>query len=106
MTLHLGARAKTFEKTRDGGALTVATKDGKELKLESDKILVTVGRKPNTAGWGLENMAVDMDGRFVRVDMFAIAWSVLLTALVAAAAGWLAIFRVLGQKPLEVLRGE
>ena len=27
-------------------------------------------------------------------------------ALVAAAAGWLAIFRILGQKPLEVLRGE
>ena len=68
VTLHLGARAKAFEKTRDGGVLTVATKDGKELKLEGDKILVTVGRKPNTDGWGLENMAVDMDGRFVKVD--------------------------------------
>jgi putative ABC transport system permease protein len=29
-----------------------------------------------------------------------------LTALIAAAAGWLASFRILGQKPLEVLRGE
>ncbi len=28
--------------------------------------LVTVGRKPNTEGWGLENMAVDMAGRFVK----------------------------------------
>jgi putative ABC transport system permease protein len=32
--------------------------------------------------------------------------SIVLTALVAAAAGWLASFRILGQKPLEVLRGE
>jgi dihydrolipoamide dehydrogenase len=68
VTVHLGARAKAFEKTRDGGLLTVATKDGKQLKLEGDKILVTVGRKPNTEGWGLENMAVDMAGRFVKVD--------------------------------------
>jgi putative ABC transport system permease protein len=29
-----------------------------------------------------------------------------LTALIATAAGWLASFRILGQKPLEVLRGE
>jgi putative ABC transport system permease protein len=32
--------------------------------------------------------------------------SILLTALVADAAGWMASFRILGQKPLEVLRGE
>lgn len=32
--------------------------------------------------------------------------SVALTALIASAAGWLASFRILGQKPLEVLRGE
>jgi len=39
-------------------------------------------------------------------DVVAVGTSVVLTALIAAAAGWLAIFRVLGQKPLEVLRGE
>jgi putative ABC transport system permease protein len=32
--------------------------------------------------------------------------AIALTALIAAAAGWLASFRILGQKPLEVLRGE
>ena len=41
-----------------------------------------------------------------RFDALAITSSVVLTAIVAAIAGWLAIFRVLGQKPLEVLRGE
>jgi dihydrolipoamide dehydrogenase len=68
VTVHLGAKAKAFEKTKDGATLIVQTKDGKELRLEADKILVTVGRKPNTEGWGLENMAVDMDGRFIKVD--------------------------------------
>ena len=31
---------------------------------------------------------------------------IVLTALVANAAGWIASFRILGQKPLEVLRSE
>jgi putative ABC transport system permease protein len=32
--------------------------------------------------------------------------AIALTSLVAAASGWLASFRILGQKPLEILRGE
>jgi dihydrolipoamide dehydrogenase len=62
--VHLGAKAKGATK----GALQIETKDGKTVSLSADKILVTVGRKPNTEGWGLENMAVDMQGRFVKVD--------------------------------------
>jgi dihydrolipoamide dehydrogenase len=31
-------------------------------------VLVTVGRRPNTLGWGLENMCVDMEGSHVKVD--------------------------------------
>ena len=41
-----------------------------------------------------------------RVDFAAVGVSILLTAVIAAISGWLAIFRVLEQKPLEVLRGE
>jgi dihydrolipoamide dehydrogenase len=66
--LHLNAKAKGLESDKRGAALTVETKDGEVLQLPADKILVTVGRKPNTKGWGLENMAVDMSGRFVKVD--------------------------------------
>jgi putative ABC transport system permease protein len=32
--------------------------------------------------------------------------AIVLTACIAAAAGWIASYRILGQKPLEVLRGE
>lgn len=39
-------------------------------------------------------------------DPAAGLFSIALTALVAVAAGWLASYRILGQKPLEVLRDE
>jgi putative ABC transport system permease protein len=42
----------------------------------------------------------------LRVDPIPAVASVAVTALIAAASGWLASFRILGQKPLEVLRGE
>ncbi|HYD28532.1 dihydrolipoyl dehydrogenase [Brevundimonas sp.] len=62
--LHLGAKAGAFEK----GQLNVTTADGKALKLKADKVLVTVGRRPRTKGWGLENMGVAMAGPFVKID--------------------------------------
>jgi dihydrolipoamide dehydrogenase len=62
--LHLSARAKG----RNGSALMVELQDGTLKDVPADKILVTVGRRPNTEGWGLENMAVDMAGPFVKVD--------------------------------------
>ena len=68
VTVHLGAKAKALESDSQGQALVVEDKDGNTLRLPADRILVTVGRKPNTEGWGLETMAVDMDGRFVKVD--------------------------------------
>ncbi|MGE0828165.1 MAG: dihydrolipoyl dehydrogenase [Hyphomonadaceae bacterium] len=60
----VGAKAKGNK----AGALLAVSADGKDMEVPADKILVTVGRRPNTENWGLENMAVDMDGRFVKVD--------------------------------------
>src|SRR5204863_4695837 len=41
-----------------------------------------------------------------KVDLLPNVVAVFATAFIAAASGWLASFRILGQKPLEVLRGE
>ena len=41
-----------------------------------------------------------------RIDVAPNLICIVLTALVANAAGWMASFRILGQKPLEVLRAE
>jgi dihydrolipoamide dehydrogenase len=68
VTTHLGATAKGLVTEKSAHALAIQTKDGKTENLPADKILVTVGRRPLIEGWGLENMAVDMSGRFVRVD--------------------------------------
>ena len=62
--LHLGAKAGGFDK----GQLSVTTRDGQEIRLKADKVLVTVGRRPRTQGWGLENMGVAMAGPFVKID--------------------------------------
>jgi dihydrolipoyl dehydrogenase len=62
--LHLGATVKGL----DGeGRLAVATAGG-EVALAADRILVTVGRRPLVEGWGLDDMAVDRVGSFVKVD--------------------------------------
>ena len=67
--LHLGARAGGFGPSEQGGGkLNVTTKDGEPLQLEADKVLVTVGRRPRTKGWGLETMGVTMVGPFVKID--------------------------------------
>ena len=53
-------------------AVELSWKDAEgELQTETfDKVLVTVGRKPNTRGWGLKAMGLrmDADDRFIRID--------------------------------------
>lgn len=62
--LHLGARAQG--KGSRGLAIETALTD--RFLIPAEKILVTIGRAPNTEGWGLETMGIEMDGRFIRID--------------------------------------
>ena len=52
----------------DGKGLLVKGAEGQTETLAADKILVTVGRKPCTEGWGLEELDLDRAGRFIRID--------------------------------------
>ena len=61
-----GARAKELTRAKDG--LVVERSDGSFVTIEADRILVAVGRRPATEGWGLEEIDLDMDGPFVDVD--------------------------------------
>src|SRR6202012_212856 len=64
--LHLG---HTVQGINDlGDALHAKTAAGEPVHRPADKILVAVGRKPHTAGWGLESLMLDMNGRAVKVD--------------------------------------
>ncbi len=42
--------------------------DGKEISLRAEKILVALGRKPNTECLGLENIGVESDKKGLKVD--------------------------------------
>ena len=64
IAFHLNAKA--IAATEQG--LTIETADGARQVLPADKILVTVGRRPVTDGFGLENMGVDLSGPFISVD--------------------------------------
>jgi dihydrolipoamide dehydrogenase len=61
-------RAKARGLAKAGGALLVETESGSEVSLAADRILVTVGRRPVTQGWGMEELVLDMDGPFIRID--------------------------------------
>lgn len=63
-----GAKAKTQKKTKDGYEVT-AEINGKDEIFKADKILVTVGRRPNGDQTGLKNAGIAVDERgFVKVD--------------------------------------
>jgi dihydrolipoamide dehydrogenase len=60
-----GTKAKGLAKA--GNTLLVESEDGTETPLMADKVLVTIGRRPVTQGWGLEELVLDMDGPFIRI---------------------------------------
>jgi dihydrolipoamide dehydrogenase len=62
----LGTKVKGL--SSNGEALLAETGVGEEKRIAADKILVTVGRKPVTEGWGREELELDVDGRFLKVD--------------------------------------
>lgn len=63
-----GAKAGDIEKTANGVKLTVTLANGKTEIMEAEKLLVAVGRKPNTDKLGLENTKVALDRGFVTVN--------------------------------------
>lgn len=65
VTVILGAKAKGLSK--DGKALEIE-QNGKAETIPADKVLVTVGRKPLTEGWGREALVLEMDGRHLKIN--------------------------------------
>jgi len=62
-----GAKVEKVEKTKAGVSVTFSA-DGKQQKLEAEKILIAIGRKPYTDGAGLEKTKVQTDRGFVKTN--------------------------------------
>jgi dihydrolipoamide dehydrogenase len=63
VTFHLGAKAVAQERRDDGLAVTIEANDGSRDTVVVDRVLVAVGRRPNGAGLGLEEIGVTVDPR-------------------------------------------
>jgi dihydrolipoamide dehydrogenase len=62
------AKAKSWSKSGSGVEVTIEV-GGKEQKLKADKVLVTVGRRPNSDQAGLKAIGLTLDERgFVKVN--------------------------------------
>ena len=61
-------RAKSWEDKGDRAVLTVELKDGKTATLDTDKILLSIGRRPNSENLGLEALGVKTERGFIVVD--------------------------------------
>jgi dihydrolipoamide dehydrogenase len=65
-----GVKAEDIRKTGSGVQMKVTFQDGKVEQVEAEKLLIAVGRAPNTAGIGLENTKVEVDRGFIKTNEF------------------------------------
>jgi dihydrolipoamide dehydrogenase len=64
----LNAKAKGFKKSKDGLDVSVDI-GGKENVIKADRILMTVGRRPNSDQMGLKNIGLTIDDKgFIKVN--------------------------------------
>ncbi|MDR1654781.1 MAG: dihydrolipoyl dehydrogenase [Treponema sp.] len=64
VTFHVGCRVTRLE----GGTVFFTAKDGKEVSVRAEMVLMAVGRKPETASWAAKEAGIDISARGVAVD--------------------------------------
>ncbi len=69
LDIELGASLQSVKRGKSGVSVEYKTAEGKPAKLECDRLIVSVGRTPNTEGLGAESVGLKIDARgFVEVD--------------------------------------
>jgi dihydrolipoamide dehydrogenase len=67
LEFHLETKVTGGKVKGDNVTVTAQTKDGRDLTVECDRVLVAVGRKPYTEGLGLDKVGVKSDPKSGRV---------------------------------------
>ena len=67
MTIKTGTKVVSLDREASPMVLTVESKKGQET-IETDILLMAVGRKPVTDGLGLEALGVEMDGPWIKIN--------------------------------------
>jgi dihydrolipoamide dehydrogenase len=65
-----GAKVSNVHKTERGVKLSAALANGKTEEIEVEKLLVAVGRKPNTEKIGIENTKIELERGFIKVGPY------------------------------------
>ena len=65
-----GAKAEDIQRTETGVRFSAVLANGKRETIEAEKLLIAVGRKPNTEKIGLEGTKVELDRGFIKVNQF------------------------------------
>ncbi len=68
--IETGAKAENIRKNAKSVSVSVTPANGSKEEMEFDKLLIAVGRKPNTENVGLENTRAEIDRGFVKVDAY------------------------------------
>ena len=66
ITLYLEHSVEGFEASTH--TLSMRNRMGESQTLETDQVLVAVGRRPRTQGFNLDTLALDMNGPAIRID--------------------------------------
>lgn len=65
--LKTGTKVKSLDREASPMLLTVESTKGEEV-IETDVVLMAVGRSPSTAGLGLDTVGIEMDGPWVKIN--------------------------------------
>ena len=63
INFHMETKVENIKKNVNSATISILSKDGKKKQIETDVVLVSVGRKPNTRNLNLENIGVKLDGK-------------------------------------------
>ena len=126
IVMHTSTKAVSMQKTKTGVELTLApvavdssansaeASKADSFALEADKMLVVVGRRPNTQGLGLEDVSVETEDGFVNVgdyyrtknpSIYAVGDAIRtpLLAHVASKEAEIAVEHIAGHNPLPAV---
>ena len=69
LNIQMGVKIGDIKATKKSVSIAYTDKDGKEQKLDADRLIVSIGRVPNTDGLNAEAVGLKLDARgFVDVD--------------------------------------
>jgi len=111
----VSTKVEKIEKTKTGISVAFTPPDGKQQKVEADKILIAVGRSPNTQNIGLEKTKIKAERGFIQTDEWMATEEPSIYAIgdivaglpqlahVGAMAGIVAVMHIAGKrdKPIE-----